>query len=85
MLWGKTSRPAPRVSTLVPFIPTECAISGQVFTTCGSACPPTCGEPFPILCTLQCVIGCQCPHGEFLDPIANQCVPECPTGRLYNQ
>ena len=53
----------------------ECPIEGQVFTECGTACPPTCAdEPGPKICTLQCVVGCQCPAGTVLDEVANRCV-----------
>jgi len=34
---------------------------GQEFMTCGTACPRMCGKPQPFICTMQCVIGCQCP------------------------
>ena len=54
--------------------PTDpCPIEGQVFQSCGSACPPTCATPHPI-CTKQCVPGCQCPPGTVLDEVANKCV-----------
>ncbi|XP_014475515.1 PREDICTED: chymotrypsin inhibitor-like [Dinoponera quadriceps] len=44
------------------------------YTTCGSACQPTCSNPDPHqICTLQCVIGCQCKEG-FLSNGAGQCV-----------
>lgn len=39
---------------------------GQVYMSCGSACPPTCANPTPF-CTEQCVPGCQCPLGTVLD------------------
>ena len=53
----------------------SCPIEGQVFTECGTACPPTCAESGPKFCTLQCVVGCQCPAGTVLDEVANRCVP----------
>ncbi|XP_036331825.1 chymotrypsin inhibitor-like [Rhagoletis pomonella] len=46
----------------------------QEFTRCGSACPPTCddrGEPR--ICTLQCIVGCQCRPGNVLNS-AGRCV-----------
>ena len=30
---------------------------GKVYTQCGSACPPTCDQPYPVPCTRQCVAG----------------------------
>ena len=55
-------------------IPTECSIPGQVFMECGSACPAVCGKDQPMICTLQCVVGCQCPSGALLDKVAGRCV-----------
>ena len=52
----------------------SCPIEGQVFTTCGTACPPTCSEPGPVACTTQCVVGCQCPVGTVLDDLQQKCV-----------
>ncbi|KAK6758233.1 hypothetical protein RB195_015822 [Necator americanus] len=50
--------------------------ANEEFNECGSACEPTCREPRPIVCTLQCVIGCQCKSGFFRDD-RNECVAEC--------
>ena len=58
-------------------IHTECDIPGQVFLECGSACPAVCGKEQPMICTLQCVLGCQCPPGTLLDKVAGRCVKEC--------
>ncbi|XP_073846944.1 serine protease inhibitor swm-1-like [Musca autumnalis] len=35
----------------------------EQYTTCGTACPLTCAKRQPGICTLQCVIGCQCRQG----------------------
>ena len=56
------------------FLHTECPIEGQVYTVCGTACPAICNKPQPLFCTLQCVRGCQCPLGTFLDELQNKCV-----------
>uniref|UniRef100_A0A8H7N125 TIL domain-containing protein n=1 Tax=Bionectria ochroleuca TaxID=29856 RepID=A0A8H7N125_BIOOC len=57
-----------------PFItPKKCPKPNQVFVECGSACPARCWQPPPTICTLQCVIGCQCAPGFFLNK-AGSCV-----------
>ena len=52
-------------ATEVTMPPTPGCINGKVYTTCGTACPLTCGnyQDQPSGCTLQCVIGCVCPSG----------------------
>ena len=64
------------------FAVSECTIEGQVYTTCGTACPSTCTHQ-PYICTQQCVFGCQCPFGTVLDEVNNRCVKieDC---RTYN-
>lgn len=39
----------------------------QVFSECNSACPDRCGEETPVACTFQCVVGCGCPQGLWLN------------------
>ncbi|KAM7344992.1 chymotrypsin inhibitor-like [Cochliomyia hominivorax] len=39
----------------------------QVWTNCGTACPERCGERLPRICTLQCIVGCQCRGGYKLN------------------
>ena len=51
----------------------ECPVEGQLFTRCGSACPPNCTNPSPI-CTRQCVARCECPRGKVIDERKNKCV-----------
>ena len=71
---------------------TSCPVRGQVYTSCGSACPPTCTDLNNLICTTQCVAGCQCPAGTVLDVTSNSCVTrdECPEsacsipGQVYN-
>jgi hypothetical protein len=48
------------------------------FDGCGTACPLTCDNPGPLICTLQCVGGCFCPPG--LVELDDTCVPAefCP-------
>ena len=52
--------------------------------SCGTACPPTCSNPNPGICTLQCVPGCQCPQGMVLDEEQNKCVTEDQCGKTSN-
>jgi len=52
--------------------------NGQVYTTCGTACPPTCGQSTTMMCTMQCVEGCQCPRGSKLDKSTKSCTKSCP-------
>jgi len=59
----------------------ECKGKGdRVWTDCGTACPPTCAEPYPE-CIDVCVADCQCPEGTVLiDELKDECVTveECP-------
>ena len=56
-----------------------CDNPDQVYMEYSTACPPTCKTPNPF-CTMQCVTGCQCPHGTVLDESTDRCVAEkeCP-------
>ncbi|KAL6744317.1 hypothetical protein Aduo_017266 [Ancylostoma duodenale] len=45
----------------------------EVFDACGSACEPTCRNPNPEVCTLQCVAGCRCRTGFYRND-NKQCV-----------
>ena len=67
------------------YIVPECSIEGQVYTTCGTACPPTCKYD-PSGCIQQCFVGCQCPHGTVLDEANNRCVKKeyCGMSNTYN-
>ncbi|XGW06819.1 hypothetical protein V3C99_016830 [Haemonchus contortus] len=50
--------------------------ANEEFKDCGSACEPTCRNPRPRICSLECVVGCQCKSGFFRDD-NNVCVKEC--------
>ena len=52
----------------------RCSIQGQVFTRCGSACPPTCDKPGPSICNRACIPGCQCPRDTILDERRQRCI-----------
>uniref|UniRef100_A0A348G6B0 Chymotrypsin inhibitor 1 n=1 Tax=Odontomachus monticola TaxID=613454 RepID=A0A348G6B0_ODOMO len=52
-------------STVTSHPSTNCP-ENQEYTTCGSACPPSCISKPNQACTLQCVVGCQCKQGYLL-------------------
>ncbi|XP_071510209.1 von Willebrand factor-like [Diadema antillarum] len=65
-----------------PSGPEDCP-SGMTYNQCGTACPSTCDNPGPQICTRQCVAGCFCAAGTVLEqPGGQRCVPleECPSG-----
>ncbi|KAF7407948.1 hypothetical protein HZH66_002485 [Vespula vulgaris] len=49
------------IASANPLQRTNCG-ENEEFVTCGSACEPSCGVTKDI-CTLQCIIGCQCKEG----------------------
>ena len=65
--------------SLVPPVQDDCCPEGEVFKSCGTACPLTCDAPTPRPCTEQCVRGCFCPKGKFRNA-RNECVSieQCP-------
>lgn len=63
----------------VPSSHADCS-SNLVFAECGSACTPTCSQPYP-MCTMQCVARCQCPPElPMFDAATGVCIPldACP-------
>ncbi|BCR95428.1 trypsin inhibitor-like cysteine-rich domain-containing protein [Aspergillus luchuensis] len=50
----------------------DCGLNAE-YTTCGSACPPTCTSTTEIGCLITCVIGCQCLDGYVLSS-AGECI-----------
>ncbi|XP_053206373.1 zonadhesin-like [Panonychus citri] len=56
------------------FVIVSCSAEVQKeYKSCGSACPPTCANPNPQICTMQCVSGYFCPRGYVLNR-RNRCV-----------
>nr|QRN45218.1 zonadhesin-like 1 [Tineola bisselliella] len=58
----------------------------EIYKDCGSACPKTCKNPTPDVCTDQCVSGCFCKDGLFRTENGD-CVsfPECPNNCGRNE
>ena len=46
----------------------------QVWTECGTSCPPICGSPEPMMCNMMCNVGYQCPQGLWWDNDVGNCV-----------
>nr|CDJ97123.1 Protease inhibitor I8 domain containing protein [Haemonchus contortus] len=67
--------PPPPTTTKRPMLIPRCG-ANEAFDTCGSACEPSCRNPNPVACTLQCVAGCRCRRGFFRDD-RGQCVANC--------
>ncbi|KAH8270632.1 hypothetical protein KR018_012544 [Drosophila ironensis] len=57
----------------------ECAVKcplGQVYDECGDGCALTCDDlPSKGTCNRECVEGCRCPHGEYINE-DGECVPK---------
>ncbi|SPP76371.1 hemocytin [Drosophila guanche] len=57
----------------------ECAVKcpmGQIFDECGDGCALTCDDlPSKGSCNRECVEGCRCPHGEYIND-QGECVPK---------
>ncbi|XP_017889422.1 chymotrypsin inhibitor-like [Ceratina calcarata] len=45
----------------------------EEFKTCGTPCEPKCGQETQKICTLRCMIGCQCKEG-YVRNSENKCV-----------
>ncbi|XP_011299073.1 chymotrypsin inhibitor [Fopius arisanus] len=50
----------------------------EEWRSCGTACPPTCRNPYARACTMQCVAGCFCKPG-WLRSRQGNCVKKCRT------
>ena len=64
------------------------AAAGKQPSNCGTQCPRICGKTPKQFCSMQCVLACQCPEGDYYDATKNKCVqvkqcttpPPPPTG-----
>ncbi|XP_020288981.1 chymotrypsin inhibitor-like [Pseudomyrmex gracilis] len=59
------------ISTTIAQPTAQSCPENQEWTTCGSACPPSCNSDPHRACTLQCIIGCQCKSGLLLNSQGN--------------
>ena len=63
---------------LIDPVETNCVLGDdcgdQVWTDCGTSCPPICGSPEPMMCNMMCNVGYQCPHGLWWDGETGNCV-----------
>lgn len=61
-----------------PLIEPTCVLGddcgNQVWTECGTSCPPICGSPEPMMCNMMCNVGYQCPQGLWWDNNTGNCV-----------
>ena len=78
--FGNTCTAAAAAPAPAPVAAVPCALGGdcggQVFNSCGTMCPPTCGVPMG-MCNMMCNNGFQCPNGQLWDPmdgVAGMCV-----------
>ncbi|VDO70833.1 unnamed protein product [Heligmosomoides polygyrus] len=53
----------------------NCA-ANEEYKSCGTACEPSCQNPKPTTCTMQCVARCQCKSGFYRNS-QNVCVTSC--------
>ena len=63
---------------LIEPVETNCVLGddcgNQVWTDCGTSCPPICGSPEPMMCNMMCNVGYQCPQGLWWDNDTGNCV-----------
>ncbi|GAB1865604.1 Chymotrypsin inhibitor-like [Camponotus japonicus] len=64
------------VGVLLSIVAAQQCPENQEWTTCGSACPPSCNSRPDQICTLQCIMGCQCKSGFLLNARGNCVSPE---------
>ena len=59
-------------------VETNCVLGddcgNQIWTECGTSCPPICGSPEPMMCNMMCNVGYQCPQGLWWDNDTGNCV-----------